>query len=112
MFAIEVQSSFHAAHALRLPDGSLEPSHSHPFNITARLTASNLDAMDTVIDFHIIEQHLQSITAPWQNRDLNQLEPFKSTINPSAERIAEHIAQRLLQLLPPTVQLKEIRLTE
>ncbi len=119
MFAIEVQSSFSAAHALRLPGGALEPLHGHDFRITLRITATSLDAVDTVVDFHEIEAALELLISPWRNNNLNAIDPFRSTINPSAERIAEYLGRQILPILreiDPTnernLKLREVRLTE
>ena len=121
MFAIEVQSVFNASHALRLPDGSTESLHAHAFQVTVKLTADKLDALETVADFHLIESALAQLLRPWQHKSLNDLEPFKSAggKNPSAERIAEHIAHQLqpaIADLPNSAQrglaLREVRLTE
>ncbi len=121
MFAIEVQSTFYASHALRLPAGDVEPAHSHAFTVTAKIIAQNLDPMETVLDFHDLQRLLAEILAPWSNQFLNNLEPFRSRVNPSAERIAEQIGQRLVESLRSTFPdeaaaralcLAEVRLTE
>src|SRR4051812_47129651 len=94
MFAIEVQTVFCAAHALRLP-GETEPFHGHNFQVTVKLTCQKLDATQTVVDFHAVERILEDILRPWDNQTLNLLEPFRARVNPSAERIAEQIGQRM-----------------
>src|ERR1041385_8405761 len=94
MFAIEIQTVFCAAHALRLA-GETEPFHGHNFQVTVKLTCQKLDAVQTVVDFHDVERLLEAILAPWDNQTLNLLEPFRARINPSAERIAEQIGQQL-----------------
>ncbi len=99
MHAIEVQATFCAAHALHLPNGQTETLHGHNFNLTVRLTCQKLDALQTVIDFHEIERLLDEILAPWDNQNLNLMDPFRARINPSAERIAEQIGQRLQSAL-------------
>lgn len=117
MFAIEVSGVFSAAHQLRLPGGGVEPLHGHDWRITARVEAEGLDALETVIDFHVLEGALQQICAAWNNRNLNEVEPFVAARNPSAERVAERIAE----LLRPAVtaagdqgraRLMEVRVTE
>lgn len=99
MFAIEVQSVFCAAHALRLGNGETEPTHGHNFRVTVRLSCQRLDAMQTVVDFHDVERLLGQVLAPWTNQNLNMMEPFRVRINPSAERIAEQIGLQLQGLL-------------
>lgn len=102
MFAVEVETFFCAAHALRLPGGGavgLEPAHGHNFQVTVRIACDRLDALETVVDFHVVEEILAAIVGPWKNRDLNAIEPFKSAVNPSAERIAEHIGRAVQSAL-------------
>ena len=116
MFAIEVQGVFCAAHQLRLADGTLESVHGHNWQVTVRVEAGELDEIDTVMDFHPLEAALGAICRGWNNSHLNEIEPFKSTINPSAERVAEQIGR----LLMPTVvqatrgraRVAEVRVTE
>jgi 6-pyruvoyltetrahydropterin/6-carboxytetrahydropterin synthase len=121
MFAIEVQTVFCAAHALRLENGETEPTHGHNFCVTVHLTCQKLDRMQTVVDFHHVERLLGQVVAPWTNQNLNLIEPFRARINPSAERIAEQIGLQLqgfLTALPdaPVVtrglRIVEVRITE
>jgi 6-pyruvoyltetrahydropterin/6-carboxytetrahydropterin synthase len=119
MFAIEVETQFSAAHALRLPGGASERLHGHDFRATIKISATTLDAIDTVLDFHEVEAALDLIIGPWKNANLNEVEPFRSTVNPSAERIAEYLGrqiQSLVREIDPTnsrgLRLVEVRLTE
>ncbi|HVS72885.1 MAG TPA: 6-carboxytetrahydropterin synthase [Phycisphaerae bacterium] len=120
MLSIETTHTFSAAHALRLPTGGAEPLHGHDFHLTVRLAADTLDALETVLDFHLLESAVEKIIAPFRNANLNDLEPFRAGINPSAERIAEHIAMQLQRVLPTLdataagrhLRLTEVRLTE
>ena len=121
MFAIEVQSEFCAAHALRLHGGETEQTHGHNFRVVVRLTCQKLDMLQTVVDFHDVETLLAQVLAPWTNQNLNLLEPFRGRINPSAERMAELIGlqmQGLLASLPESpvvtrgLRVAEVRLTE
>ncbi len=74
-----------------------------------------------MLDFHDLQRLLAEIVTPWSNRFLNDLEPFRSRVNPSAERVAEQIGQRLAESLRSTFPgeaaaralcLAEVRLTE
>ena len=119
MHCIEVSTVFSAAHQLRLPGGGVEPLHGHDWRVTVRVGAGELDAMETVVDFHVIEAALEGICGPMRNAHLNALEPFLQKWNPSAERVAEHIGRQLLPLLAAlpqdsarTLRLMEVRVTE
>ena len=90
-FEITTTRSFSAAHQLRLPDGSIEPLHGHNWTVKVTVSASKLDALGTVMDFH-------------------ELEPFVRELNPSAENVAFHLARSLP--LPRDVRLERVEVWE
>src|SRR3569623_342795 len=114
MFAIEVQRVFCAGHALRLPRGGVEPMHDHNFKVPVKIPCVQLDSLEIVIDFHPVEAALAAILEPWSNRNLNDIEPFKSKVNPSAERIAEQIGVGMMRAVEGArgVRVAEVRVTE
>jgi 6-pyruvoyltetrahydropterin/6-carboxytetrahydropterin synthase len=121
MYAIDVQRTFSAAHALRLPGGGVEPLHGHDFQVTVRIACRELDKIETVLDFHLVEQWLGEVIGGWGNRNLNDIEPFKTKVNPSAERIAEQIGMEMVRRLKQHTErekegrglyLVEVRITE
>ena len=100
MYEITVETVFAAAHAILLPDGSLEPAHGHNWPVKVTVAADELDAIETVCDFHLLQGLVNDAVAPWQNNDLNQCEPFTDgngglKINPTAERVAWAIAKQI-----------------
>lgn len=109
-YQIEVDRIFSAAHQLRLPDGSMEPVHGHNWLVTVVVGSDVLDAMDCVMDFHELERQLDAILRPWNGRHLNEVEPFVSGVNPSAERVAEVIAGGLVIASP--ARLTSVTVTE
>lgn len=94
-YQIRVDRSFAATHQLRLPDGSLEPLHGHGWGVSVVVESDGLDAMDCVMDFHVLQQQIDAIIGPWHRRHLNEVQPFAGGVNPSAERVAESIARTL-----------------
>ncbi len=117
MFQITVETRFNASHALRLPDGSLEPVHGHDWQVRATIQSPQLDAMETMMDFHLLEQLLREIVKPWHHGCLNDLPPFANeqgqlTINPSAERVAEQIGRNLQDKLPTPATIHHITISE
>lgn len=117
MYFIEVDTVLHASHAIRLPDGSLEPIHQHDWPICIQVAAAELDEIETVMDFHVLHDIVKSLLAPWQNRCLNHCAPFgdemgKISINPTAERVAEQIATQLQDKLPHPAFLSEVSVGE
>jgi 6-pyruvoyltetrahydropterin/6-carboxytetrahydropterin synthase len=71
--------------------------------------AAKLDGMGVVMDFHELEKLLDEVIGPMHNRNLNDLGAFES-MNPSAENVALHIAQKLV--LPKTVKLQSVEVWE
>ena len=111
-FAIEVETVFTATHQLRLPDGALEPRHGHDWHVTVRVASAQLDALETVMDFHILQGLLRNIVGPLRQQHLNTLPPFDAAVNPSAERVAEYIGRALARDIPAPARLAHVRVTE
>ncbi len=107
-YQIITETSFTASHALRLPDGSYEPTHSHDWPVAVTVQSDQLDAMACVMDFHALEKIVDAVLDPWHGKHLNDLPPFANeAINPSAERVAEQIALAVAKQLPRGVALVE-----
>lgn len=120
MYEATIEKTFSAAHALRLPDGTLEPLHGHDWRVAVTVASEGLDAMDTVMDFHALEKIVETRIGPWRNQNLNAVAPFVGegsdgqglTINPSAERVAEQIAWTVSGALPERVWLHDVAVGE
>jgi 6-pyruvoyltetrahydropterin/6-carboxytetrahydropterin synthase len=115
VFELTVESRFSAAHAILIA-GQREPLHGHDWHITATIAGPTLDAEGLLCDFHLVETSLNSISARFHNRNLNDSPPFSAGVNPTAEHIARHIAQELARALagklPPGARLTALRITE
>jgi 6-pyruvoyltetrahydropterin/6-carboxytetrahydropterin synthase len=109
-FEIATTRFFSAAHQLRFPDGSIEPLHGHNWRVRVTISASKLDALGTVMDFHELERLVDRVVLPMHNRHLNELEPFVRELNPSAENVAFHVARSLA--LPGDVRLERVEVWE
>src|SRR5262245_5215324 len=94
-FEITATREFAAAQQLRLHDGSLEPLHGHNWKVRVTVGADRLDAIGVVMDFHELERLLDEIVCPLHNTHLNEVEPFRSTLNPSTEHVALHVGRSL-----------------
>ena len=110
MFQITAERDFSASHQLTLYDGSLEPLHGHNWRVRVTVSAPKLDRIGVVMDFHELERLLNEIVAPFHNAHLNDREPFKDHLNPSAENVAMHVAQQLK--LPAHVRLVSVEAWE
>jgi 6-pyruvoyltetrahydropterin/6-carboxytetrahydropterin synthase len=93
MFEIRVERVFCAAHALII-GGVRETLHGHNWRVRVTIAGSTLDADGLLVDFHAVEKLLDGILAPMHNANLHEVPPF-DRVNPSAERVAEHIGLRM-----------------
>ena len=109
-FEITTTRTFSAAHQLRLPSGGIEPLHGHNWRVKVTVSAAQLDALGTVMDFHELERLVDAVLGPMHNRHLNELEPFTAELNPSAENVAYHVARSLH--LPGAVRLERVEVWE
>lgn len=110
MFELTVERDFSAAHAVRIGD-HVEPIHGHNWRVRATVRGDRLDANELLIDFHQLERWLDEIVRPFHDRALNKVAPF-DTVNPTAERVVEHIADALARRLPERVTLSSVSVTE
>jgi 6-pyruvoyltetrahydropterin/6-carboxytetrahydropterin synthase len=115
MFEITVQRVFSAAHAIRLYDGSLEPVHGHNWPVEVTVAAAQLDAIEVVMDFHLLETLIDGLMQQVHNRSLNDVPPFGNvagTMNPTAERVAWWIGTEVAKGLPANVKLISVKVGE
>ena len=111
-FEIATTRHFAAAHQLRLYDGSLEPLHGHNWRVRVTVAAAKLDAIGVVMDFHELERLVDAVVVPMHNRHLNELPPFASELNPSAENVALHVGRSVTPRLPRGVGLVSVEVWE
>ena len=119
MYEITISRVFSAAHAIRLYDGSTEPLHGHNWTVEVSVGADQLDQIDVVMDFHLLEKILDDLIAQVDNRNLNEIEPFDASregahpkANPTAERVAWWLGTQIAEALPPHVSLVSVRVGE
>ena len=113
MYKIAIERTFSASHALKLPDGSMEPVHSHEWRVRVSVFRDQLDAMDLVMDFHELEQIVDRIIRPLYGTDLNRVAPIGGNgLNPTAEHVARWIADQVALDLPEPVSLRSVMVGE
>jgi 6-pyruvoyltetrahydropterin/6-carboxytetrahydropterin synthase len=114
MFQISVHAEFCAAHALVI-GGQRETLHGHNWRVTAVVAGETLDNDGLLCDFHTLEDTLKQIIEPFQNANLNETPEF-GRLNPSAENVARHIAERLHEALDealaPHAAVERVSVTE
>ncbi len=113
MFAISVEHTFAAGHALRGYRGKCENVHGHNYRIIARLEGSELDEIGLLCDFTQLKVWMREIVERLDHQFLNDLEPFR-TLNPSAENLARYIYQGLRERAAglPRARLAEVTVFE
>src|SRR6476646_71574 len=104
-FEISTTRHFSAAHQLRLYDGTLEPVHGHNWKVRVTVSATKLDPIGGVMDFHVLERLVDNIIGPMNNHHLNEVSVMRE-LNPSAENVAVVIARDLK--LPAQVKLVSV----
>ena len=113
MYDITISKAFAAAHAIRLYDGSLEPIHGHNWAVDLTVTAPELDGMEVVMDFHLLEKLVDALLAKVHNRHLNEVEPFLNCkVNPTAERVAWWLGTEVQKGLPGGLKVTCVRVGE
>lgn len=89
---------FSAAHHLEGYPGDCARPHGHNWTVEVFARSTRLDSIGMAIDFRALKGAARELVAPWDHRDLNLLEDFR-TINPSAEAIAKLSYDRLSALI-------------
>jgi 6-pyruvoyltetrahydropterin/6-carboxytetrahydropterin synthase len=102
MYSLGVRRTFSARHFLIGGDwGEENLEHSHRYRLELVLEGQTLDRHGFLVDIVEVEDHLDAVTAEYQNKTLNSLPAF-AELNPSIERLAAvlHAAfrQRLTHL--------------
>ncbi len=93
-WVIHALASFDARHALTSYRGERESSHGHPWKISVRVGADELNEEGYALDFHQVRDLLAAAVAPLDHSDLND-HPEIGHPSPTAERVAEVLSQML-----------------
>jgi len=111
MFTLSIQKEIAAAHRLRNYDGPCARIHGHNWKIRVEVCAEKLDHAGIAIDFSDIETLLWQIIGPFDHQNFNDIAPFDK-INPTAENISRFVYQKMKQLLPDGILIKNVQLWE
>ena len=110
MYELSIQRDFDAVHAITMA-GEREATHHHTWHVTVIVAGAQLDADGLLCDFHILERGLGEIVGRFDDGDLNAIAPFDQ-LNPTAEHVAQYIAQQMSVRLPKGIALKRVSVTE
>ena len=103
MFEVRVETEFAAAHFLRDYHGKCENLHGHNYKVYAHAKGSSLNEGGMLIDFGELKGALRKVCSTLDHTNLNDLVEDNSFVfdqNPSAERIARYIFDKLKEMLP------------
>ena len=110
MYQVSIERRFSATHAVTI-GGRREEPHAHDWLVTVEVAGERLDADGLLCDFCALQQRLEQIVGPFDGADLNRTPPFDE-MNPTAELVAKHIAERFVEGLPDGVALGAVTVTE
>ena len=97
MFELKILTDFAAAHQLTMVTEKCENLHGHNWQVEVCVAGRELNNAGVLIDFGELKAHVREIVGELDHRYLNDLKVFSG--NPSSERIAVYIAERLSGLL-------------
>lgn len=101
MYEVTIKKSFSAAHILREIGGKCEDLHGHNFIVEATVRGDSLNEEAILIDFRDLKRWTNDILETLDHKYLNEIDVFKG-MNPSSERIARYIHDRLADKIKPT----------
>lgn len=111
-YEVTVESDFAARHAIAMADGRMEASHSHRWHVAAVFRGDRLDPVSGVlVDFLDVKAALDALAQELDGTDLNAHEAFGAG-SPSAERVAEFLARRLMQAMEGKGALYRLEVSE
>ena len=98
MYKLRVEADFSAAHLLSHYRGKCENLHGHNYKVRLWVQGTELNEGGMLADFSCLKKALKDVIEPLDHSNLNDMEIFKN--DPSAERIARFIFERVKEKLP------------
>ncbi|MCR5494856.1 MAG: 6-carboxytetrahydropterin synthase QueD [Treponema sp.] len=97
MYEVRVTADFSAAHFLKDYNGKCENLHGHNYKVYAHVRGELLNEGGMLLDFTKLKAALRKVISELDHTNLNDFAYFKQ--NPSAERIATYIYEKIINLL-------------
>ena len=95
MYTLKVEGAFEAAHRVVNYPGKCDRLHGHNWKVEALVKGTELDELGMLVDFKAIKGALKAALDRFDHRFLNELEPFSTGVNPTAENLARIIFEEL-----------------
>jgi 6-pyruvoyltetrahydropterin/6-carboxytetrahydropterin synthase len=116
MFEVTVEAGFSSGHYLRNYHGKCENPHGHNYKVFVTLIGEQLDSTGLLLDFKLLKQVMRPTVEYLDHKMINDLEPFVSELNPSAENLAryffEQTAAQLHEMTGGRVRVKDCTIYE
>jgi 6-pyruvoyltetrahydropterin/6-carboxytetrahydropterin synthase len=94
-FEVMIERNFSSAHQLRGYRGKCENLHGHNYKIEIYARGSELNHIGLLVDFVELKQAADELVTYLDHKNLNELEPFVTEQNPSAENVARFCLENL-----------------
>ena len=112
-FEVMIERNFSSAHQLRGYKGKCENLHGHNYKIEIYARGRELNNIGLLVDFVELKEAADDLVAYLDHKNLNELEPFVTEQNPSAENVARFILKRLAARIDDDrVQIYKVRCFE
>jgi 6-pyruvoyltetrahydropterin/6-carboxytetrahydropterin synthase len=98
MYQARVETEFSAAHFLSHYRGKCEKLHGHNYKVRLWAQGAELDEGGMLADFSLLKRALKAAVRDLDHSNLNDMEIFQN--DPSAERIARFIFEKVREKLP------------
>ena len=108
-----IERNFSSAHQLRGYKGKCENLHGHNYKIEIYARGRELNNIGLLVDFVELKKAADDLVTYLDHKNLNELEPFVTEQNPSAENLARFILERLaVRLDDDRVKIYKVRCFE
>ena len=108
-----IERNFSSAHQLRGYQGKCENLHGHNYKIEIYARGRELNNIGLLVDFVELKAAADDLVTYLDHKNLNELEPFVTEENPSAENLARFILERLaVRLDDDRVKIYKVRCFE
>jgi 6-pyruvoyltetrahydropterin/6-carboxytetrahydropterin synthase len=112
-FEVMIERNFSSAHQLRGYRGKCENLHGHNYKIEIYARGRELNNIGLLVDFVELKEAADDLVTYLDHKNLNELEPFVTEQNPSAENLARFILERLaVRLDDDRVKIYKVRCFE
>jgi 6-pyruvoyltetrahydropterin/6-carboxytetrahydropterin synthase len=95
MYTVFKDFTFAAAHAIRGHTRGCENLHGHNYRVRVHVAAHELDELGMVVDFADLKGVLAEVLGPFDHRVINDVPPFDTELNPTAEVFAGYVFEQV-----------------